>query len=388
MPWMETHVMDQRELFVEEVLKKRKRVLECCEQFGVSRKTAYKWLQRFYQGGMPGLVDWSRRPHRSPFAVSEDVADLVVAARKAHPLWGPRKLRAWLVDHERETLWPAPSTIGDLLKRRGLVDGRRHRRRTPQATQPLAAATEPNVVWTVDFKGCFRVAGRYCHPLTLADAHSRYLLQLQSLDGESFGLVQPVFESAFREFGLPLRLRSDNGSPFASRGLGGLSRLAVWWVRLGITPERIEPGHPEQNGRHERMHRTLKDETARPPRVSAEEQQRAFDRFRREFNDERPHEALGQRTPASCYKPSQRQFPEEAPDPEYPLEFVVRRVYNNGQIRWNCDKLVLGEVLANQAVGFEAVSDGRWQLWFGPIYLGLVIEERKGKNSFIRSKPN
>lgn len=387
MPWRETHVMDQRAMFVEEVLKKRKPLLECCEQFGVSRKTAYKWLQRFYQGGMPGLVDCSRRPHRNPFAVSEDVAGLIVAARKAHPLWGPRKLRAFLAQHEPETSWPAPSTIGDLLKRRGLVEGRRRRLRTPQATQPLAAATEPNVVWTVDFKGCFRVAGRYCHPLTIADAQSRYLLRVQSLDGERFVPVQGVFESAFREFGLPLRIRSDNGSPFASRGPGGLSRLSVWWVRLGITPERIEPGHPEQNGRHERMHRTLKDATARPPRVSVEEQQRAFDAFRREFNDERPHEALGQRTPASGYAPSRRRFPEEVPDPEYPSEFEVRRIYPNSQVRWNFAKLMMSDVLANQAVGFEPVSDGRWQLWFGPIYLGLVIEEGKGKNSFIRCKP-
>jgi transposase InsO family protein len=387
MPWQETHVVDLREKFIVEIMKKHRSLTECCAEFGVSRKTGSKWLQRFFQGGVPSLLDLSRRPHHSPQAVSEAVAELVVAARQAHPLWGPRKLRAWLTNRDAATRWPASSTIGDLLKRRGLVGKRRRRQRTPCATQPLAAATESNLVWCADFKGQFRVAGVYCHPLTITDAYSRYLLRVTALDSENDELAKMVFEATFREFGLPLRIRTDNGRPFATTALGGLSQLSVWWVRLGITPERIAPGHPEQNGRHERMHRTLKDATARPPKPSAEQQRRAFDDFVREYNQERPHESLGQRTPASVYSPSPRPYPEELPDPEYPPEFQVRRVYKDGRVSWNNTPIHFGKLLAGQALGFEQVSEGRWQVWFGPIYLGLLIELANGKIEFIPNKP-
>jgi transposase InsO family protein len=386
MPWKEADVVDLREEFVAEVLKKHLPVALVCEHFGISRKTGHKWLQRFLEGGRSCLVDRSRRPLHMPWLVREEAAAAIVELRKLHPLWGPRKLRIVLRDRQPDERWPAASTIGLILKQRGLVLGRRRRLRTPYSTQPLASATEPNVVWTGDFKGCFRVGGRYCHPLTIGDACSRYLLRVQGLEREKYGPVKEVFESAFREYGLPLRIRTDNGSPFASKALGGLSKLSVWWVRLGILPERILPGHPEQNGRHERMHRTLKAHTARPPRRTTEEQQAAFDDFRKEFNQERPHEALGQRTPASCYTSSPRTMPEELPDPEYPEHFEIKRAYKTGHFCWKGIQFVLGRVLQKEAIGLEPISDGRWQLWFGPVYLGLLCEEGRGKHTFIRNK--
>ena len=387
-PWKETRVVDERRAFIAEWLKRREDFAELCGKYEVSRKTGYKWVQRFYDGGVAGLLDRSRRPHRLVRTVSEETAAAVVELRGRYPTWGPKKLKAWLADHEPQHRWPALSTIGELLKRRGLVMERHRRQRTPHPTQPLAAATEPNAVWTGDFKGAYRVAGKYCHPLTIADACSRFLFKLQPLDGEQFALVRPVFELVFREYGLPWRLRTDNGPPFASvQAAGGLSRLSVWWVRLGITPERIEPGHPEQNGRHERMHRTMNAEAVHPGRSRAGEQEALLEEFRRYFNQERPHEALGQRTPASQHVNSPRSFPEELPDPDYPREFVTRRVAPNGYISWNSCSLRLGNALARQEIGLEPVSDGRWQAWFGPVYLGLIVDEARKQSMFMRNAP-
>lgn len=388
-PWMEMSIVEERRAFIAEWLQKRDTFADLCGRYSVSRKTGYKWIARFYDGGLAGLLDQSRRPHRIRCAVSEEIAEMVVELRKRYPTWGPRKLRAWLTAKQPEQRWPVASTIGALLRRRGLVQERRgRRRRTPQQAPPLAAATEPNAVWTGDFKGAYRVAAKYCHPLTIADASSRYLLKVQPLDGEKFAQVQPVFERVFREYGLPWRIRTDNGSPFAStQAVGGLSRLAVWWVRLGILPERIEPGHPEQNGRHERMHRTLKAEAVHPGRSRAGEQEQLLEKFRRYYNEERPHEALEQRTPASVYVSSPRPYPDELPEPEYPGEFAIRRVGPNGYFRWNGGVMPLGEVLKGQAIGIEAVSDGRWQAWFGPVYLGLLVDEGRRKTVFLRNRP-
>lgn len=385
MPWKETCVMDQREAFIADWLARSATIKGLCERYGISRKTGSKWVQRFYDGGLPGLIDRSRKPLRIPHKVGPDVVAAIVDARRLHPLWGPKKLRAWLERKAPGMRLPAPSTIGLLLKERGLVAERRKRLRTPRPSEPLSAATAPNVTWCTDFKGCFRVDGKYCHPLTISDAFTRYLLCVQAVGAEREEFVQPQFERVFREYGLPLRMRSDNGAPFASRTLGGLSRLSVWWIRLGITPERIEPGCPQQNGRHERMHRTLKAETARPPRSDALAQQVAFDEFRRCYNEERPHEALGNATPASVYRPSLRPFPATLPDPEYPGDFLVRRVYKNGLLRVFGGYAVLSAVLIDEAVGIEAVDDGRWRIWFGPIYLGLVSEEGKGKLEFLKN---
>ena len=260
MPRKVSSTMQERERFVQEWLKRRQPLIELCEAFGIARKTGWKWLQRFAEGGRPALVDRSHRPHRIAHAVSEEVVRTVLAARQRFPMFGPKKLRAWLAEQEPQRPWPASSTLGALLKKHGMVPERRRRVRRPVPTQPLSAATEPNVLWSTDFKGCFRVGGTYCHPLTLSDGCSRFVLRVQAVDAERYVLVRPIYESAFREYGLPLRMRSDNGAPFAAQSIGGLSRLSVWWVKVGITPERIQPGHPEQNGGHEQMHRTLNRE--------------------------------------------------------------------------------------------------------------------------------
>ncbi|MEM9463228.1 MAG: IS481 family transposase [Myxococcota bacterium] len=380
--------MDQRREFVLAHLRGDRTMAELCRSFGVSRKTGYKWVNRFFESGLPGLADLSRAPVRRPHALDEAAAEAIVALRKEHPTWGPKKLLAYLSTKDPEVQWPAQSTVGALLKRRGLVKPRRRRPRTPRSSQPLAAATEPNVVWCTDYKGKFRVGRHYCNPLTISDAHSRFLLECKRTDGERFEPVQRAFEHAFHEYGLPLRIRSDNGSPFASKAVGGLSRLSVWWIKLGILPERIEPGHPEQNGRHERMHRTLKLETASPPLSTFEAQQEAFDRFRECYNHERPHEALGQITPGSLYRPSSRPMPKTIGDPEYPPEFEVRRVKQNGTIVLKTNALMTSSVLRGEAVGVEEIGEDRWQLWFGPVYLGLVYhKDRTGKPIVVKNFP-
>jgi transposase InsO family protein len=308
------------------------------------------------------------------------VAARVLALRATHPTWGPRKLVAALAAQAPAEAWPAASTVGDLLRRHGLTVPRRRRAHAPPRTQPLAHADGPNRVWCADFKGWFRTGdGAKCTPFTLSDAYSRYLLRCQALgDQTDTTLVRPLFEAAFREFGLPAAIRTDNGPPFASTGAGGLSPLSVWWVRLGIVPERIKPGTPAENGRHERLHRTLQAETAAPPAASRRAQQQAFDDFRRLYNEERPHEALGQVPPVRAYQPSPRPFPRGLPALTYPAGWDVRRVRHNGQIRCGRGWVYLSATLAGEAVGLAPTTDGCWDLAFGPVRLG-VLDERRGR---------
>jgi transposase InsO family protein len=307
--------------------------------------------------------------------------------RKRYPTWGPKKLEAYLEREQPSVLWPARSTISEILKRNGLIEERRRRHRTPQSTFPLAAATAPNVVWCTDFKGKFRVERRYCHPLTITDASSRFLLRCEPLEGEDIAQARKVFEATFREFGLPLRMRSDNGVPFASTGIGGLSALSVWWVKLGILPERTEPGHPEQNGRHERMHRTLKAEVASPPKSEWQEQRKALEEWRRSFNERRPHEALDMETPASRYMTSPRPYPGTVGDPEYPDHFELRRVKPNGVISMREQSVVLGNALQRECVGLEPIQDGLWHVWFGPVFLGRLRELGQQKYDIQKNVP-
>jgi putative transposase len=326
-------------------------------------------------------------PRHVPHATDHKRREQIVSLRKRYPTWGAKKLEAYLAREHPDVTWPSRSTIAEILKREGLVEERRPRRRTPQSSFPLAAATSPNVVWCTDFKGKFKVERRYCHPLTLSDAHSRYLLRCEPLEGERIVAAKKVFESAFREFGLPLRMRSDNGVPFASTGIGGLSRLSVWWIKLGILPERIEVGHPEQNGRHERMHRTLKAETASPPASDWELQRSLLSAWRREFNEVRPHEALAMKTPATCYQASPRPFPEEPGDPDYPAHFEVCRINQNGAFSRGALQPVVGAVLHRECVGLEPIQDGIWHLWFGPVFLGRFTELSRTKYHLEKSKP-
>lgn len=374
MTWEETRPVEQREQFIKEWLKHELTVLQLCDRYGVSRKTGHKWIGRFKEYGRAGLEDRSRAPLHSPQAIEAPVVEYLLLARKRFPHWGPRKLLSWLETEEPSWSWPAASTVGDLLKRHGFVEPRRRRRKTPPMTQPFASCDRPNATWCADFKGHFALGdGSRCHPLTITDAFSRYLLRCKGLSRPTGVKARQVFESAFREFGLPARMRTDNGCPFATLGAGGLSPLAVWWVKLGIIPERILPGCPQQNGRHERMHRTLKAETTHPPGPSLRSQQRRFDAFIYEYNEQRPHEALGQATPSSVFEPSTRTYPKKIESPDYPAAFETRRVDFHGTMKWKGERLFLSESLAHEPVGVEQDDEGCWRVWYGPVYLGALV---------------
>ncbi len=382
MPWKETCVEEQRMRFVSSWLDEDGdwSMSELCEAFGVSRKTGYKWLERYQATGLGGLADRSRAPHRHPNATESDVERKLIAARKKYRYWGPRKLLGRLAKDYPNLSWPAPSTAGDILKRHGLVEPRRHRRpKVVVARTALSTANGANQVWGVDYKGWFRTRdGKRCDPLTISDLFSRFLLECRRVERPDTKSAREVFEHTFREYGLPDAIRSDNGTPFASNGLGGLSQLSVWWVKLGIALERIEPGRPDQNGCHERMHRTLKRETAMPASANASAQQRSFNRFRHVFNHERPHEALNNTPPAQWYCRSARQYPQHEPEIEYAAHFDVRRVRTSGEIKWQGQRLYLSEALVGEPVGLEPTSDCHWTIYFGPIALGIInCETRK-----------
>jgi transposase InsO family protein len=365
--------MDERVKFIAAYLRGELAVCRLCEAFGVSRKTAYKWIKRYSEAGIADLVERSRRPHSHPKTTSPEVVALIVAMRKEHAFWGPRKLLAVLHSGYPGLTLPATSTVGHLLARHGLTHPRRATRRSSPYGQPFLGYDKPNAVWCADFKGHFRIADRTrCHPLTISDGFSRYLLRCEALRHPCYEPTRVVFEQAFREYGLPDAVRTDNGPPFSSLTLGGLSHLAVWWIRLGIRPERIAPGRPDQNGRHERMHRTLKHEAVGPTKLEFTAQQARFDEWRKEYNEVRPHEALGQKPPASCYQPSSRPYPAELPEPDYPSNFETRRVNHSGYLLWDRHKYYLSWSLQQELVGLDEISDGNWVVHFGPRALGVV----------------
>jgi transposase InsO family protein len=368
--------MEERMRFMVALLAEEESMAELCEQFGISRKTGYKLYRRYQQQGAEGLKDRSRAPQVTPWAISQAQAEAIVAVRREHPSWGPKKLRAKLGQRAPQQRWPARSTIGELLRREGLSQARKRRRRAlPSNPGGLRAAVAPNEVWCIDFKGWFRTGdGARCDPLTVTDAFSRYLLCSQVVSAPDTESCRSELERVFREYGLPWVLRSDNGAPFASLGVGGLSRLSVWWVKLGILPERIEPGKPQQNGRHERMHGTLKPETAHPPAANLKAQQRRFDHFRAEFNHERPHEALGQTPPAQHYTRSPRSYPQRLEDPAYPTGYQLRRVRSNGEIKWRNELVLIGKALTNEIIGLRENDDGNAEVYFGPVALGVIDE--------------
>jgi putative transposase len=368
--------MNERVKFIAAWLAEEDSFTELCEQFGISRKQGYKWRARYEAGGVAALKDRSRAPLSHPHAVTAAVVELVVAARKKHPRWGPRKLLVVLKRRHPNVELPAASTLGEILRKHGLVARPRRIRRSSPYGDRLAGYDRPNAVWCADFKGNFPVDGERCSPLTISDGFSRYLLRCVALRTTIMLPVRRVFESAFHEFGLPDAIRTDNGPPFSTLAAAGLSRLAVWWIRLGIRPERILPGRPDQNGRHERMHRTLKAETARPPRSSFRSQQRAFNNFRAEYNDIRPHEALGQATPASLYHSSPRPYPRKLLEPEYPDHFRVERAYPNGIISVAAVQWYLSGCLGGELVGLEQFNDDVWKVYFGPIELGVLDARR------------
>src|SRR5713226_2363010 len=365
MPWKASSVMEQKLRFVLEYEKDEHTMSELCQRYDISRETGHVWLRRYRESGVEGLWERSRAPQRHGNQTPEEIEQRVLELRQAHMRWGPRKLKRILERNEPGRVWPAASTIGGLLQREGLVVARRKRSRTPPYSEPLAHADGPNRVWCADFKGWFRTAdGERIDPLTLSDAYSRYLLRSQAVAKTNTERVQAIFEAAFREYGLPEAIRTDNGAPFASRALAGLSRLAVWWMKLGIVPERIEAGHPEQNGRHERMHRTLKQEVAMPAAANRRAQQRAMDKFRQEYNQVRPHEALGMETPAAVYEASPRRLPARLPEPEYPETMLVRSVHHKGEFSWKKHQVFVSEVLWGERIGLLPVDDHCYTVYF------------------------
>jgi len=373
MPWKESSALEQRKQFLADCQLGEESIAELCRRHGISRETAYKWKKRFEIEGEAGLCERSRAPHRQWQAMLQEVAEQIVALRQQHPRWGPRKLRAYLERKAPEVKWPAPSSIGDLLKREGLVIARRKRLRTSPYTQPLAHAEGPNQVWCTDFKGWFQCGdGSRCDPLTNTDAFSRFLLRCRSVRKTDGPHTRSIFEGMFREYGLPAAIRSDNGPPFASKAPGGLTRLSMWWLRLGIRHERIEPGCPEQNGRHERMHLTLKLETATPPQANLRRQQEAFIRFEKEYNYERPHEALNNRTPAELYQRSEREYPSKLPPLEFPNGVHLRRISQQGSVKWNCERTFISAVFAREMVGLLEVDDEYFEVYYGPLLVGWL----------------
>ena len=369
MPWQEQAPMDLRLQLVREYMTGRFQVTELADAYRVSRKTAHKWIERFAQGGAPALADRSRRPASSPGATPPEVVAAVLDARRRHPTWSAPKLLGWLAEREPTVLWPASSTACALLQRAGLIRQRRPRRRPSSPHRaPLSRPQAPNDLWTVDYKGEFKTGDTcWCYPLTLRDGVSRKALRIDALRAITYRDTRARMTRAFAEYGLPARIRSDNGTPFASTGLAGLSRLSVWWLQLGIIPERIRPGHPEDNGAHEQFHAVLKAHTTRPPARSTRAQQRRFDAFRLEYNTERPHQALGQTPPERHYQPSARSLPCRVPPFEYAGHVQVRRVGSNGCIWWQHQRLFIGKALQQHDIGFDETADAIWTLIVGPI---------------------
>ena len=367
--------MDQRVAFIADWLSEEWKLSELAERYGISRKTAYKWIGRYEEDPEHGLAERSRAPKQHGRAMADNVRDAVLAMRRAHPRWGPKKLRAKLVERNSGPAWPSASTIGDLLRREGLSAPGRRRRTIVPLTQPLVAAQDANDVWTADFKGWFRTAdGTRCDPLTIVDAYSRFVLCCRIVPPTEPG-VRPWFERTFREYGLPRAMRTDNGPPFATTAAAHLSPLAIWWLKLGIHLDRIYRGHPEQNGRHERFHLTLQEETTTPPAATPSHQQRRFDRMRCEFNTERPHEALRQRPPARLYVASPRPYPARLEEPSYDATHQVRRVRHNGVIKWQGELVFVSTALRGEPIGLAETEHGDWIVRFMHVELGRLARQ-------------
>ena len=375
MPWDQSTTMDEKRLFIGDYLTGSFTIVELCQRYGVSRPTGYKWIDRFLGEGYAGLEERSRRPKSCAHETPDDVIERILELRRRHPSWGAKKLLKILGDRHPRVVWPARSTVSSLLDRHGLVEKKRRRTYPGHPGKPQSCMERPNDVWCADYKGEFKTGdGIYCYPLTVTDGATRFLIECRGLDSTNHVQAKAVFKDVFRRFGLPMIIRTDNGTPFATTAIGRLSRLSVWWIRLGIFPELIEPGRPYQNGRHERMHKTLKAETARPPAASMRAQQFRFNRFVQEFNTERPHEALDQETPGSLYQPSGRSFPSRLPRVDYPPHFEKRLVSRNGGFRWAARRVPITHTLEGEYVGLEEVDDGVWDVYFGPLRLGQMDE--------------
>jgi transposase InsO family protein len=379
MPWKETCAVEERRAFIEAWSSREFEMAELSERFGVSRPTAYKWVERYRLEGEAGLADASRAPHHHPNAADEHQVAAILALKRRYPRWGPVTIRDWLLRERGQQSWPAASTVGQILARHGLVQARKRRRRTAPQSLPLAAADRPNAVWSADFKGNFALGNRrVCYPLTITDNYSRFLLCCQGLYHPDGRHCRPYFERCFRDHGLPCAIRTDNGPPFASLALAGLSALSVWWIKLGIRPERITPGCPQENGRHERMHRTLKDSTTSPPKATLNAQQHAFNRFGDEYNRVRPHRSLERDSPAHRYRASPRPYPERLPEIAYPAELILRKVKSGGHMKWHGAAVYITKILEGEYIGLKALDNDCYEVYFGMLPLG-IFDARRGR---------
>ena len=388
MPWKEVKPMDQKLLFIADYLREALTFSALCQRYGISRKTGYKWIARYQELGFPGLQDQSRRPARHPLKTPHTIRKAILELRSGfQDPPGPKKIRVFLARNHPDWQIPSKTTIYNILREEGRIRPQKHRNRVPAGPSPFSPVSEPNDLWSVDFKGQFKTQdGIWCYPLTVMDHQSRYLLACQNFEGPRFEPTQQVFARLFRTYGLPLRIRSDNGSPFASRSPAGLSQLSKWWIRLGILPERIAPGKPQQNSRHERMHRTLKQAVAIPPAQTPGLQQQAFDRFCDYYNNERPHEGLEQQTPSSQYQQSPRCMPEKLPDLEYPGHFRTNLVHHSGVINHQGHRVYIAGLLNGEHVGLEEIADGVWDVYFGPLRLGSfdMRQITKAHNDYLK----
>jgi putative transposase len=371
MTWRASCPMDERMAFIREMIIAERTMSDLCRIFGVSRKTGHKWWNRYCAEGSSGLQERSRAAHHHPNAVDARLASALLSLRKRHPDWGPQTLLDSMRLQDPSCALPHPSTVAELLRRHGLVKLRRKRARSVPYAAPFTRASAPNELWSADYKGQFRMGDRrYCYPLTISDSYSRYLLCCEGLPGPTLAQTQPYFERAFRQYGLPAAIRTDNGAPFASIALGGVSPLSLWWLKLGIVPERIRPAHPQQNARHERMHGTLK--LACPVQADLSAQRRALHRFQREYNQERPHRSLGGQTPQMHYQASPRSYPRRLPELVYPAGFQVRKAHHNGEITWHSKRWYVSQIVAQEPIGLYPIADGVWRVHVGMLAVGIL----------------
>lgn len=378
MPWKKTCVMDLKVQMISDWLTHNYSPTELSRIYQISRKTVYKWISRYEKDPENGLNDRSRAPHNSPNAVPNSVKEIIIETKLIYPHLGPNKVMDYLRRQYPDQYWPADSTAGLVLKKAGLVRPKKRRNRVSPSILPFSECNTSNSVWSADYKGDFKTGkSSRCYPLTVSDNYSRYLFACQALTNTRYVNARPVFERLFYQYGLPLAIKTDNGIPFASTALGGLSRLSAWWVRLGITPERIEKGKPNQNGRHERMHRSLKDGAINPARYSIKAQQKAFDQYRFEYNEIRSHESLDRKTPGEVYQLSDRSLPSKLPELHYDSDYKVRKVKHSGEIMWQGHTIYISQVISKERIGLRQVSEDLWGIYYSFYQLGYWNQRKK-----------
>lgn len=378
MPWTETEPMNEKIKFISAYLgKKEESFTVLCTRFNITTKTGYKYVNRYKELGIDGLKESSRATRTHPNQISSYVEENILEVKARYPTWGAKKIFNWLIQERGDCSWPVKSTIETVLKRHHLIKSSKRQRRVTSYKEPLALCTRPNDIWSIDYKGQFKLGNnQFCYPLTVTDNFSRYLFAVDGAYEISGKQTKNVLMQLFNEFGLPLFIRSDNGSPFATNGLGGLSKISVWLIKLGITPERIRKGHPEENGRHERMHFTLKQETTRPPKSNLREQQECFDNFKLIFNEQRPHEGIQFNRPARLYTPSERKLPHKLNEVEYDSSFLdTRRIRTNGTMKWIGKEIFVSETLIGETIGLKPYSDEEWLIHFSHLPIGIFNEK-------------